>query len=115
MATKIVRAGDREFGELAPGANICRDVDPSISESMSCSIIEMENFELEWTVLYDEWFYILEGLLTIELEDGTVELKPGDSLWLPDGTWHHYHVKEKTRAVVVVYPANWRETRGVDL
>ena len=114
MAAKITKASSRTFQELAPGAMICRDVDPSVSESMSCSTIEMENFELEWTVLYDEWIYVLEGVLTIELEDGTHDLALGDSLWLPDGTWHYYHVK-KAKALVVVYPANWREVKGVDL
>ena len=82
---------------------------------MSCSVMEMEDFELEWTVLYDEWIYVLEGVLTMELEDETVDLNPGDSLWLPDGTWHSYHVKGKVRALVTVYPGNWREIKGVDL
>ena len=114
MPARISRAASREFKELAPGANIGRDVDSSVSETMSCSVIEMENFELEWTVLYDEWIYVLDGVLTIELKDGSVDLNPGDSLWMPDGTWHFYHVK-KARAIVTVYPANWREVKGVDL
>jgi ethanolamine utilization protein EutQ len=113
MAAKVTRAASREFTELGPGANICRDVDPSVSTTMSCSIMKMENFEFEWTVLYDEWLYVLDGVLTIELGDGTVDLNPGDSLWLPDGTWHFYHVK-KARAVVTVYPNNWRELKGID-
>lgn len=113
MAAKVTRSSERQFGELAPGAMICRDVDASISKSMACSVMEMEDFELEWTVLYDEWFYVLEGVLTMELEDGTVEVHAGDSLWLPEGTWHHYHVKGKARAIVIVYPANWREIHGI--
>ena len=115
MAAKISRGASRKFAELAPGAMICRDIDPSVSQSMSCSVIEMEDFELEWTVLYDEWIYVLEGVLTMELEDETVDLNPGASLWLPDGTWHSYHVKGKVRALVTVYPGNWREIKGVDL
>ena len=115
MAAKITRAASREFAELAPGAMIGRDVDDSVSQTMSCSVAEMENFELEWTVLYDEWIYVLDGVLTIELEDGTVNLNPGDSLWMPDGTWHFYHVKDKVRMVIAVYPANWREARAADL
>ena len=91
-----------------------RGVDPSVSTTMSASVMEMENFEFEWTVLYDEWIYVLDGVLTIELEDGTHDLNPGDSLWLPDGTWHFYHVK-KARAVVTVYPLNWRKIKGVDV
>jgi len=114
MAAKIVRADSRSFAELAPGAQIHRDVDPSISTTIACSVMEMDGFDFEWTVLYDEWIYVLDGVLTIELGDGTHDLNPGDSLWLPDGTWHHYHVK-KCKAVVVVYPNNWRELRGVDV
>ena len=114
MSAKVTRAASREFAELAPGAMICRDVDPSVSQTMSCSVMEMENFEFEWTVLYDEYLYVLDGVLTIELKDGTVDLQAGDSLWLPDGTWHFYHVK-KARAIVAVYPANWREARGADV
>jgi ethanolamine utilization protein EutQ len=115
MAAKITRASSSEFTELAPGASIQRHIDPSVSDSMACSVVEMENFELEWTVLYDEWLYVLEGVLTMELKDETVELHPGDSIWLADGTWHFYHVKGKARAIVAVYPANWREAKGVDL
>lgn len=115
MTSKVTRASERVFEELAPGARICRDIDPSISNTMSCSIIECDNFELEWTVLYDEWLYVLEGVLSIELEQGLVELEAGDSLWLGDGTWHHYRVKGKCKLVVAVYPGNWREIRGVDL
>ena len=111
MAAKITRASERSPKELAPGASIHRDVDSSMSESMSCSVLEMDNFELEWTVLYDEYIYVLEGCMTIELEDGTHDLNAGDSLWLPDGTWHFYHTK-KAKVLVAVYPANWQETRG---
>jgi ethanolamine utilization protein EutQ len=114
MAAKISRAASREFAELAPGANLGRDVDASVSTTMSASVMEMENFEFEWTVLYDEWIYVLDGVLTIELEDGTHDLNAGDSIWLPDGTWHFYHVK-KARAVVTVYPLNWREVKGMDV
>ena len=113
MDAKITRATERSLVELAPGAKIHRDVDDSISESMSCSILEMENFELEWTVLYDEYLYVLEGTLTIELKDGTYDLKTGDSLWMPDGTWHFYHTKQ-AKVLVTVYPANWQKTRNPD-
>ena len=114
MGAKVTRGSERKFKELAPGANIARDVDDSVSSTMSCSILEMEDFDLEWTVVYDEWIYVLDGVLSIELKDGPVDLNPGDSLWMPDGTWHHYHTK-KARVIVTVYPLNWREVHGIDV
>ena len=41
-----------------------RDIDPLVSSTMACSLFEMEDYELEWTVVYDEWIYVLEGVLT---------------------------------------------------
>ena len=36
----------------------------------------------------DEFFYVTEGLLLIDLEDRTVELKPGQGMTVPKGVLH---------------------------
>lgn len=38
----------------------------------------------------DEWFYVLEGRITAEVDGRRVELAPGDSVFLPRGTAHTY-------------------------
>lgn len=36
----------------------------------------------------DETFLVMEGVLCIDLEDGTVELRPGQLFTIPANVWH---------------------------
>ena len=40
----------------------------------------------------DEWFYVMEGEMTVELGDQTIIGRAGDSLWIPRGTVHRFKV-----------------------
>ena len=94
MAVKLTKAASREFIEMMPGVKASRDVDPSISDSMGCVVYEFDNCNFEWTTLYDEYIYLLDGgPFVIETKEGTMTLDPGDSIWMPYGTWHHYRLK----------------------
>ena len=114
MAVKFIKDGTRSFFEIAPGIMASRDVDASISSSMSCRVCEFEEMTLEWTVVYDEYIYVLEGVLTIETKEGEFTMQPNDGIWLPKNTWLVYKAAKKARALVAVFPANWRELEGAD-
>jgi mannose-6-phosphate isomerase-like protein (cupin superfamily) len=52
----------------------------------------------------DEFFYVVEGLLLIDLEDaghGTVELKPGQGLVVPKGVTHRTRAEQRTIILMV--------------
>jgi mannose-6-phosphate isomerase-like protein (cupin superfamily) len=52
----------------------------------------------------DEFFYVVEGLLLIDLEDSerrTVELKPGQGLMVPKGVVHRTRARQRTVILMV--------------
>ena len=49
----------------------------------------------------DEFFFVLEGHLDIELEDRVVTLKPGQALTVPAGVMHFPHARERTAVLMV--------------
>ena len=55
----------------------------------------------------DEFFYVTEGLLLIDLEDRTVELKPGQGLTVPKGVLHRTRAPQRTVILMV-------ETASID-
>jgi mannose-6-phosphate isomerase-like protein (cupin superfamily) len=49
----------------------------------------------------DEFFFVLEGHLDIELEDRMVTLKPGQAFTVPANTMHFPHARERTVVLMV--------------
>lgn len=49
----------------------------------------------------DEFFYVLEGRLDIELEDRTVSLAPGQGVTVPRGVMHFPHARGRTVVLMV--------------
>ncbi|MEM9385554.1 MAG: cupin domain-containing protein [Pseudomonadota bacterium] len=49
----------------------------------------------------DELFYVLSGCLTIELEDRTVVLKPGDLYVVPRGVMHNPIAEEECQVMLI--------------
>jgi mannose-6-phosphate isomerase-like protein (cupin superfamily) len=49
----------------------------------------------------DEFFYVLEGLLLIDLEDHTVELSPRQGFVVPKGTTHRTRAPQRTVILMV--------------
>ena len=54
----------------------------------------------------DEFFFVLEGKLIIELEDRTIELNPGQGVTIPKGVKHKPEAPIKTTMLMV-------ETSGI--
>ena len=112
---KFIRDGSRTFEPLAeaPAIRIARDVGAAESDTMACNIVTFEDCEHEWTVLYDEYIYGLDGTLLLETREGDFEINPGDGIWLPKGTWMIYKAAWAS-TLIAVYPANWRELEGFE-
>ncbi len=49
----------------------------------------------------DEFFFVLEGRLDIELPDRTVSLAPGQGVTVPRGTMHLPHARGRTVVLMV--------------
>jgi len=49
----------------------------------------------------DEFFFVLEGKLIIELEDRTIELNPGQGVTIPKGVKHKPKAPVKTTMLMV--------------
>ncbi len=52
----------------------------------------------------DEFFFVLEGRLLVDLEDGTRELAPWEGLTVPHGVVHRTRAPERT-VMLMVEPA----------
>jgi len=52
----------------------------------------------------DEFFYVVDGKLLIDLEGRTVELRPGQGLMVPHGVLHCTRAPERT-VVLMIEPA----------
>ncbi len=49
----------------------------------------------------DEFFYVINGLLHIDLEDKTVDLKPGQGLMVPKGVSHRTRAPVRTSILMI--------------
>jgi mannose-6-phosphate isomerase-like protein (cupin superfamily) len=49
----------------------------------------------------DEFFYVVEGCLLIDLEDRTIDLKPRQGFVIPKGVMHRTRAKERTVILMV--------------
>lgn len=112
---KMTTPETRRFEPLGgpPGSiGIARDVDGKVSGTIGAGLVTFEHASMEWTVLYDEYLYGVEGTLTLKTREGDFELGPGCGIWLPKGTWLIYEAKEKATVVFTIYPVNWREAQA---
>lgn len=79
---------------------------------MGCGIMELDHTSFEWTLTYDEYDYVIEGTLEIEIDGRVVVGQPGDIIYIPKNSHIHFQTPNKTRYAYFVYPANWQELIG---
>ena len=112
------KRGKRKFEKYGgpPGkASIARLITPEISKTMGGGGARFDGCSIEWTVLYDEIIVVLEGKFRLRLGKGykqKIDAKPGDVIWLPEGTALKY---EGDKAVVfyALDPVDWRQRHGL--
>ena len=49
----------------------------------------------------DEFFYVIDGLLHMDLEDKTLDLKPGEGFMVPKGVVHRTRAPDRTSILMV--------------
>jgi ethanolamine utilization protein EutQ len=75
---------------------------------MGCGIMELDHTSFEWTLTYDEYDFVIEGTLEIEIDGRVVVGQPGDIIYIPKNSHIHFQTPNKTRYAYFVYPANWQ-------
>lgn len=114
----LFKAGEMRFGPFGgpPGeGRIARLVGPEMSSSMGAGIATFDGCSIEWTVLYDELIVVLEGTFRMRHGPGygeVTEARPGDVLWIPEGTALKYE-GEKSKVFYAVHPVDWRQRHGL--
>ena len=100
------------FGSSSGKASIARLVGPDVSRTMGAGIATFDGCSIEWTVLYDEMIVVLEGLFRLRAGQEVFEARPGDIIWIPEGTAIVYE-GEKSVVCYALYPVDWRQRHGL--
>ena len=50
---------------------------------MGCGIMELDHTSFEWTLTYDEYDFVIDGTLEIEIDGRIVSGNPGDIIYIP--------------------------------
>lgn len=75
---------------------------------MGCGIMELDHTSFEWTLTYDEYDMVIDGVLEIEIDGRIVTGNPGDIIYIPKGSHIHFRTPARTRYAYFVYPADWQ-------
>lgn len=75
---------------------------------MGCGIMELDHTSFEWTLTYDEYDLVIDGLLEIEIDGRVVTGNPGDIIYIPRNSHIHFQTPTKARYAYFVYPADWQ-------
>lgn len=81
----------------------------SEAPNMGCGIMELNNTAFEWTLTYDEYDIVLEGILEIEIDGRILTAKPGEIIFIPKNSHIHFQTSDFARYVYITYPADWQE------
>ncbi|WP_333814346.1 cupin domain-containing protein [Tabrizicola sp.] len=110
---KLFRKSDQDIVPGPNGAAVQGLVNTSFSSQMGAGIGVFENCAMEWTVTYDEVLFILDGRFRLKTRQGTFHAGPGDTLWIPEGTWLVYEADAPVTFFYAVAPVSGSPTTGV--
>ncbi len=77
--------------------------------SMSAGFLTIEKSSFAWELCYEEIDYVIEGTLTITINDKTFTAYPGDILYVPSGSKVVWGSPDKAKVFYTTYPANWAD------
>lgn len=77
------------------------------SPRLGCGILEIDHSTYPWTLTYDEFYYVVEGVLDIIIEERHNVGNQGDILHVPKGSSVCFSSPKTCRAVYFTYPADW--------
>lgn len=75
---------------------------------MGAGIMELDHTSFEWTLSYDEYDMVIDGILEIEIDGRVVTGHPGDIIYIPKNSHIHFRTPSTARFAYFVYPANWQ-------
>jgi len=75
---------------------------------MGCGIMELDKTSFEWTLTYDEYDYVIDGILEIEIDGRVITAKKGEIIYIPKDSHIHFRTPTTARYAYFVYPANWQ-------
>lgn len=92
-----------------PGVSLQDIVTLEEAPRMGAGIMELDNTSFEWTLTYDEYDMVIDGILEIEINGRIVTGYPGDIIYIPKNSHIHFQTPSKARFAYFVYPANWQQ------
>ena len=75
---------------------------------MGAGVMELDHTSFEWTLTYDEYDYVIDGELEIEIGGRIVCGHPGDIIYIPRNSHIHFQTRSTARYAYFVYPADWQ-------
>ena len=109
---KLFRKADQDLTPGESGAAVQGLVNISFSNRLGAGIGVFQDCSMEWTVIYDEVLFILEGQIRLKTKEGTFHAGPGDTLWIPEGTWLAYEADAPVIFFYAVAPVTGSPTTG---
>lgn len=95
-----------------PGAAyVARALSNEVSPNIGVGFARWEGAHVQWTVLYDEVIFVIEGCLQLQADGEVFEVRPGQVLWIPEGSELVYG--GHALFGYVVHPGNWKELHGL--
>ena len=90
--------------------------DPKIVGELNGQYVKLAKFKGEFDMHHhaneDELFYVIKGVLEIELEDKTVIVRPGEFVTIPRGVDHKPIAREEVH-VMLFEPASTKNTGNI--
>lgn len=101
IKTKTARA--KSWGD--DGVYLLQITDSKETPRMGCGVMELDGSgSLEWTLTYDEYDYVIDGILEIEVDGRSVIGSEGDIIYIPKDTKVVFKTPSSTRYAYFVYP-----------
>ena len=95
-----------------PGAAfVARAISNEISPNIGIGFARWEGAEVAWTLLYDEVIFVIEGCFELQANGELYRVKPGQLLWIPEGTELVYG--GYALFGYVVHPGDWKQRHGL--
>lgn len=81
------------------------------SPGLGCGLMEMRETTFDWTLMYDEIDYVIEGRLEVNIDGRKVCADAGEIILIPAGSKIQFCVPNYAKFTYTTYPANWAEQK----
>ena len=94
--------------------SIARVINAEVSRHLGAGLEILDRVSIQWTVTYDEVLFIHEGGMIVTVGDRRFDCRPGDIVWLPNGTTLTYDASAGRCAYFyALYPVDWAAKQGI--